>query len=326
MEKIHMITSHYLPVEEDLLPPGQKPIETSSLKQLATLARLLIISRPRAGYSAMGVITGHPGVGKSIAVQAFVQTQSRQPHTGLPACIVIRVKPDSTPKAFVEDLLLVLEEPRMPRLETNRYQLADRAAELIIRHDIQLIFVDEAEQLNVIGFEFLRYLFSKTVCPLILVGDGRIIPMLDRQPKFDSRTPLYQDFLPPSDQEILDTVLPQLHVPGWTFDPTNSEDLAMGRDMWTHAKRSFRNLRMIVQFACLIAGSLADLEGDAPRITTTFLSEQIYPLLRLSKTKKQPAREDEQGEVRTPTEYDRESEQRYAARQKKVTRRKSEHV
>jgi hypothetical protein len=58
-----MITPHYLPVEEDLLPPGQEPIETSSLKQLATLAHLLIISRPRTGYSAMGVITGHPGVG-----------------------------------------------------------------------------------------------------------------------------------------------------------------------------------------------------------------------------------------------------------------------
>ena len=123
-----MIASRYLPVEEDLLPSRQEPIETSSLKQLAALARLLIISRPRTGYSAMGVVTGHPGVGKSIAVQAFIQKQSRQLHTGLPACIVIHVKPDSTPKAFVEDLLHVLEEPQTPRLETNRYRLADRAA------------------------------------------------------------------------------------------------------------------------------------------------------------------------------------------------------
>lgn len=272
-----MFETPYLPFDEDHLPPGQEPIETSSVQQLATLARQLMISRRATGYSAIGVVTGVPGVGKSIALRSFLQKQARQVHTGLPACIEIRVKPDSTPKAFVEDLLLRLEDERAPRLEPNRYRLADRAADIIVSHDIQLILVDEAEQLNESGFEFLRYLFGKTGCPLVLIGDGRILRMLDRQPKFSSRTGPYQDFLPPSDEELISTVLPQLKLPHWTFDPTRIEDQKMGHDLWFRAKRSFRNLRVILQFA----SSIASLDDDVPCITLDFLTQYIYPLLRL---------------------------------------------
>jgi hypothetical protein len=95
----------------------------------------------------------------------------------------------------------------------------------------------------------------------------------------------------------------------------------MGRDIWSHAKRSFRTLRTIVQFASLIASSLAELDGKSHPITTAFLSEQVYPLLRQSKEKKRLVQEGEQRETRTPSEYDTESEQRHAARQKKGGKR-----
>src|SRR5258708_27860060 len=99
------------------------------------------------------------------------------------------------------------------------HRLADKVAELIVSCDIRLIFVDEAEQLNEGGFEFLRYLFGKTGCPLILAGDGRILPMLERQPKFSSPTSLYQEFLPPFHQTLLQVVLPHLHFSCRQFDP-----------------------------------------------------------------------------------------------------------
>jgi DNA transposition AAA+ family ATPase len=167
-----MLESHYLPVSEDHLPEGQEPVQTRSLTQLATQARLLMNTRRQTGYSMIGITTGRPGAGKTVAIQDFLQKQQMQPHTGLPACIEIRMKPDSTPKAFVEDLLLRLEDQHRPRLENTRYKLSDRAAELIVSHDIQLIIADEVEQLTVSGFEFLRYLFGKTGCPLLLVGPG----------------------------------------------------------------------------------------------------------------------------------------------------------
>jgi hypothetical protein len=307
-----MFESVYLPFEEDHLPPGQEPIETRSVKQLATLARLLTSSRERTGYSAMAVVTGPPGVGKSIAVQAFLRNLGKQSHTQLPSCIDIHVKTDSTPKAFVEDLLLRLEAQRAPRLETTRYRLTDRAAELIVSHDIRLIFVDEAEQLNVGGFEFLRYIFGKTGCPIILVGDERIVSMLGRQLKFSSRSGLYQDFLPPSDEEVLDVVLPQLHFPGWVFDPTQPGNRAMGKDLWFRANKSFRNLRLILQFA----SSILPLDEGLHQITPDFLQIQVYPLLGLTRPSPH-AKAAPQGSQQ-PSAYDIESQQRHAAR----TRRK----
>jgi hypothetical protein len=276
-----MFESIYLPFDEDHLPLGQDPIETKSVRQLASFANLLITAHEQTGYNAVATVSGFPGVGKSIAVQAFLRKAAALSHAGFPACIEMRVKPDSTPKAFVEDLLLRLESMRAPRLDTSRYRLADRAAEIIVSHDIRLIFVDEAEQLRADGFEFLRYIYGKAGCSLILIGDGRILSMLDRQPKFSSRSPLHQDFLPPSNEEILQTVLPQLHFSHWVFDPAQPEDKAMGEDLWFHAKRSFRNLRFILQFA----SSIASLEEDFPCIDQKFLNTQVYPLFRLQARK-----------------------------------------
>src|SRR5258708_22736114 len=149
--KSAMFESLSLPFEEDHLPLGQDPIETGSVKQMASLARQIMAVRERTGYSTMGVVTGFPGVGKSIAIQAFLLNLANRSHTRSPACIDIRVKPDSTPKAFVEDLLLRLEAQRAPRLESNRYRLADKPAELVVTPDIPLMFLCDAEQLNHCG-------------------------------------------------------------------------------------------------------------------------------------------------------------------------------
>lgn len=331
-----MFEPRYLPFDEDHLPLGQDPIETKSVKQLASFANLLLTTRQQTGYSAIAVITGFPGVGKSTAVQAFLQKAAARAQAGSPSCIEMRVKPNSTPRAFVEDLLLRLEAIRSPRLEPNRYRLADRAAEIIVARDIGLIVVDEAEQLRADGFEFLRYIYGKSGCPLLLVGDGRLLPMLNRQPKFSSRAPLQQEFLPPEDDEILTLVLPQLHFAHWIFDPAQPDDKAMGEDLWFHAKQSFRNLRFLLQFA----SSIASLDKDLPCINQKFLEAQVYPLFRLqprsrpvSKGKltpkatkakppdskaarKNPAKETPPEEA-PPSVYDTESEQRHAARDKK---------
>src|SRR5260221_12755375 len=106
--KCAMFESLSVPFEEDHFPLGQDPIETGSVKQMASLARQIMAVRERTGYSTMGVVTGFPGVGKSIAIQAFLLNLAKLSHTGGPACIAIREKPDSTPKAFGEDLLLRL--------------------------------------------------------------------------------------------------------------------------------------------------------------------------------------------------------------------------
>ena len=71
--------------DEDRLPPGQQPIVTAGIRQFRTASEMLMHSK-QTGYSTMGVVTGWPGVGKTIAIQAFLLSLLPQPHTGLPPC------------------------------------------------------------------------------------------------------------------------------------------------------------------------------------------------------------------------------------------------
>lgn len=300
-----MFEARYLPVNDDYLPDGQEAIQTQSLTQFATQARLLMNIKKHTGYSMIATATGRTGAGKSVAVQDFLQKQPAQPHTGLPACIELSVQPDSTPKTFVEDLLLRLEDQRRPRLESTRYKLSNRAAEIILSYDFQLIIVDEAEQLNTGGFEFLRYLFKKTSCPLLLVGLESLIPMLEAQEKLFGHIGFTHPFLPPSEEEVLTTVLPKLVLPRWTYDPTDLKDYAMGKDLWSHAKNSFRNLRVILQ----AASEMASLDQETP-ITADFLTNEVYPVLKQA-TSKRAARST------TETPYEKESRQRQDKRRGK---------
>ncbi len=89
--------------DEDRLPPGQQPIVTAGIRQFRTASEMLMHSK-QTGYSTMGVVTGWPGVGKTIAIQAFLLSLLPQPHTGLPPCVVIKVKPGSNPRQLVVDL------------------------------------------------------------------------------------------------------------------------------------------------------------------------------------------------------------------------------
>jgi hypothetical protein len=105
-------STHY---DEDELPPGQELIETTSVKQFLLLAEMIMSSKEKTGYSTMGVVTGLPGVGKTIATRALVNGLLGRPLAGLPACVEIKVKPGSTTRQLVEDLLTRPEgEPQTP--------------------------------------------------------------------------------------------------------------------------------------------------------------------------------------------------------------------
>ena len=112
----------------------------------------------------MGVVTGWPGVGKTIAIHAFLLSLLHQPHTGLPPCVVIKVKPGSNSRQLVVDLLKSFgDNPRS--LNANRFKMVDEAAEAILSNDLKILFVDDPEQLNAEGFDFLRYIYAKTAAP-----------------------------------------------------------------------------------------------------------------------------------------------------------------
>lgn len=64
---------------EDYLPSGQPPIETSNVRHVLIFAQL--IRDPERSYPAIGTVTGPAGVGKTIAIQYYIDRQAPRPDT-----------------------------------------------------------------------------------------------------------------------------------------------------------------------------------------------------------------------------------------------------
>jgi hypothetical protein len=289
---------------------GQQPIVTNSLKEFLLFVDFIMQSKQKNGYSTMGVVTGLSGIGKTIAIQAFLNEQEPRPHIGLPACIVIKVKPGSTPKALLENLLIALgEKPR--GLSTNRYKIADEAAEAIVNNNVKVLFVDEADLLSIDCFEFLRYIFGKTGCPIVIVGLRQIWRVVNRYEKFANRIGLCHNFLPSDEKEVIETILPQMVIPRWQFDPSNERDIVMGKELWGWVKPSFRNLRTVLQYASL----LTELQGkERIMLDTLKLSYKMTPI---PKRREALAGEEAAEEEEPQTEYEEKSMLRQQAKEPK---------
>ncbi len=193
---------------------------------------------------------------------------------------------------------------------TNRYKIADEAAEAILNNDLKILFVDEADLLNVDGFEFLRYIFNKTGCPIVVVGLRQILRVIREIEKFGSRVGPHIEFHPPEEEEVLSTILPQLVVPRWRFDLASEADIAMGKELWNRTKPSFRNLRTVLQYASMLAEIY-----EKDHITLALLRQSCQ--MMASQKYPEDLLEAEEPEEEPQTEYERESERRNDARVKK---------
>ena len=304
MNHYRQLNGHF---DENNLPPGQSPIVTNSMEQFLLFVDMIMQSKQKTGYSTMAVVTGLAGVGKTIAIQTFLKSLADRSHTGFPAGLGITITPGSTTKAIVEILLKGLgEKPR--RINSNRYKIADEAAEALVNYDLQIVFVDEAELLNVDGFEFLRYIFNKSGCPIVVVGLRQILRVIAVYEKFESRIGPHIEFHPPRDDEVFSTILPQLIIPRWKFDPSSEADIVMGMELWNRTKPSFRNLRKVLQYASL----LAELH-EKERISLDILKQSCQMMINPKYPVETLQAEDPEEE--SQTEFERESERRHDAKQ-----------
>src|SRR5260370_34884524 len=181
--------------EEDRLPPGQKNIMTQNIIKCRMFARKVIEAKEQTGYGLMGIVTAKSGWGKSIAILDFLENVPRRPHTGLPTCIGIRVKPQANPRVLLADLYKRLGV-KVPRRLT-RFNIADEAAETIMATDLRGIFTDESDQLKADGMEFLRYVFDKTGCSVIIVGLPSIMTVIQRHNHLEGRMDNEMRWIPP---------------------------------------------------------------------------------------------------------------------------------
>jgi DNA transposition AAA+ family ATPase len=236
---------------EDRLPDGQKTIQTTNVKRSKRFIGLL--TDPERRKPTMAVITGLPGMGKTIAVQDYLDNLAPHAHTALPMAIKIKVKPRSTPLALAKVIMDGLQE----KYRGNTiFEIADEVSAAIERNDLKLIIVDEADRLNEDSFEVLRHIFDKTGCPIVLVGLPSILRVVERHDKFSSRVGLRMQFKPLELEEVLTVVLPELVYSRWVYDPKNAEDRLLGINIWNRVNPSLRKLANLLDLASQTARAM----------------------------------------------------------------------
>ncbi|MDQ2904229.1 MAG: ATP-binding protein [Chloroflexota bacterium] len=283
---------------ENRLPPGQAPIMTTSVQRFHAYMQFIMQSREETGYATMGVITGDAGVGKTIAIQTYLQSLVPRAYSGFPACISIKVRPRSTAKALAKMLVGTLNGEQAGH---NVYDLEAVSAEAIRRNDLDLILVDEGDWLNVESFEFLRHVFDRTGCPIVVVGLPRIMRVINRHEKFVSRVGLHMEFLPLTQEEVVTTVLPALTLPLWDYHADSPADREMGAALWQRACPSFRKLRVVLQYASQIARA-RHVERITPEILTETLRLTLIPQMPLPRKMPPSAPEQPRGSYETTSE------------------------
>ncbi|MBF6613029.1 MAG: AAA family ATPase [Chloroflexi bacterium] len=256
---------------ENRLPYGQAPIMTNSVKRFHSCMQFIMQSREQTGYATMGIVTGDAGLGKTIAIQTYLQDLKPRAYSGFPSCVSIKVSPRSTAKALAKTLITTLNGERGGY---NVYDMEAMVAQAIRRNDLDLVLVDEGDWLNVESFEMLRHIFDRTGCPVVVVGLPRILRVINRHEKFVSRIGLHMEFLPLTQEEVLTTVLPALTLPLWHYDADNAEDRQMGAQLWQRVCPSFRKLRVVLQYASQIACA-----RGAERITQEVVAETLRLIL-----------------------------------------------
>ena len=259
-----------VPASHPILPdwPADQPYIVT--RPGAKFLRFIDLTRTlphKTHYPTMAIIIGDAGLGKTYTVRHYAATPPPRRHTGLPACIVLTLERDTTKRYLTE---LLLRELRMVPVGRSGFPLLDQATSAILRNDLELIIVDEADFLKEDTFELLRRVFDRTGCPIVLVGLPKLLHVVHLHEKFRSRMSMIHQFLPPQRREMLTTVLEQMVLPRWQYDHTNIEDCAMGAFAWDSIIPSFRNLRTLLQVASLIAE-----ERDAPTIQREHIAEAL---------------------------------------------------
>ena len=294
------------PFAEDHLPEGQPVIETKNVKRCRSFMRL--ITDPRRRSPTMGVITGLAGVGKTIALQYYLDSLAPHAQTALPVAVKVKVRTRSSPRALAINILESLQEQVRGR---NIYEIADEAAAALERNYIRLLAVDEADRLNDDSFEVLRHLFDKTGCCIVLVGLPNILSVIERHQKFSSRVGLRMPFVTLELKEVLEVILPQLVFPCWNYHPELPTDRQLGETIWHKVNPSLRNLTTLLATASQMATDeqISSITGD--------LIDEAYIWMMTQQEQYSADAPNPPTETETKGPHEQASEERHKAKEEK---------
>jgi DNA transposition AAA+ family ATPase len=241
-------------VDQPAEPHRQTVIETSSVKRFRRWMKIALGLRKEADSEAddalIVVIYGNSGLGKTFAIRAFLESLTERTVTGHPVALRIEVKQRVTAKGLAKQILAALGE--VPR-SREFYDYIDEVKEAILGSGIALFIFDEADRLDVETFEFLRSMTDLTRVTIALVGLPDIKRVIKPHKKFRDRVAMKVPFEALDTDEVLDSFLPQLVIPRWSFDPAHPQDREMGLYIWERTRPALRRVRKIVRLASRVA-------------------------------------------------------------------------
>lgn len=117
------------------------------------------------------VIYGAPGVGKTVTLESYIKTN--------PAALFMTGSPNiRSGRDIMEELL-----EAMGKKTQGRNKFLEKSIISALKNSNRMIIIDEAHFLRLDGLETLRRIYDATKCPLVLVGNPKIMEIITDQNK-----------------------------------------------------------------------------------------------------------------------------------------------
>ena len=143
------------------------------------------------------VIYGAPGVGKTVTLESYVRSN--------PTAIFMTASPNiRSGRDIMEELLETLGKKNQGR---NRF--LEKSILSALKNSNRMIIIDEAHFLRLDGLETLRRIYDATKCPLVLVGNPKIMEIITERNKT-----VTGQFFSRAVRIALDTKVPMADVKG----------------------------------------------------------------------------------------------------------------
>ena len=112
------------------------------------------------------VIYGAPGIGKTVTLESYIKTN--------PTALFFTASPNiRSGRDIMEELL-----DAMGKKTAGRNKFLEKSIISILRGSNRMILIDEAHFLRLDGLETLRRIYDATKCPLVLVGNPKIMEII----------------------------------------------------------------------------------------------------------------------------------------------------
>ena len=138
---------------------------------IPTLTANLILEKLREAdeRQALALLYGPPGIGKTFAIEEFVDRVEKQNNPEKPEVLLVTAHSASTPKSLMAALCLQVGIPHQATASTLAESLVRK-----LQTGHYLIIVDEANHLNIEAMELLRYVYDLGRLGVVLVGTLRL--------------------------------------------------------------------------------------------------------------------------------------------------------